>query len=151
MLANDPETAVTDMDEPLVEIEAPEADAQSSAEESAAEPPAKQSGLSEILKYLIFAFLGGLILNITPCVLPILPIRIMSIINQAQKDRSKVFRHVMVYTLGVLISFAILAGIFIGIQAAGSTAGWGTQNQNPYFGVALLAIVFVFALSLLHL
>jgi thiol:disulfide interchange protein DsbD len=149
MLANDPETAVTDTDEPLVEIEAPEADAQSSAEESAAEPPAKQSGLSEILKYLIFAFLGGLILNITPCVLPILPIRIMSIINQAQKDRSKVFRHVMVYTLGVLISFAILAGIFIGIQAAGSTAGWGTQNQNPHFGVALLAIVFVFALSLL--
>ena len=149
MLASDPETAVTDTDETVVETEVPEADAQSSAEESATEPPAKQSGLGEILKYLIFAFLGGLILNITPCVLPILPIRIMSIINQAQKDRSKVFRHVMVYTLGVLISFAILAGIFIGIQAAGSTAGWGTQNQNPYFGVALLAIVFVFALSLL--
>ena len=104
---------------------------------------------TEILKYLLFAFLGGLILNITPCVLPILPIRIMAIVNQAQKDRSKVFRHVMVYTLGVLISFAILAAIFIGIQAAGNSAGWGTQNQNPYFQVALMAIVFVFALSLL--
>lgn len=110
---------------------------------------APERGWKEILKYLIFAFLGGLILNITPCVLPILPIRIMSIINQAQKDRSKVFRHILVYTLGVLISFGVMAGIFIGIQAAGQTAGWGTQNQNPYFGVALLSIVFVFALSLL--
>jgi len=109
----------------------------------------RSTGWQEVLKYLIFAFLGGLILNITPCVLPILPIRIMAIINQAQKDRSKVFKHVMVYTIGVLISFAVLAGIFIAIQAAGQSAGWGTQNQNPYFGVALLAIVFVFALSLL--
>ncbi len=107
------------------------------------------TGWQEVLKYLIFAFLGGLILNITPCVLPILPIRIMAIVNQAQKDRSKVLRHVMVYALGVLISFAILAAIFIGIQAAGQSAGWGTQNQNPYFQVALMAIVFVFALSLL--
>lgn len=112
-------------------------------------PVPTKSPWSEILKYLLFAFLGGIILNITPCVLPILPIRIMSIINQAQQDRSKVFKHVMIYTVGVLVSFGILAGIFIGIQAAGQTAGWGTQNQNPYFGVTLLAIVFVFALSLL--
>ena len=116
--------------------------------DSEMEAPAPRNW-TEILKYLVFAFLGGLILNITPCVLPILPIRIMSIINQAQKDRSKVFRHILVYTLGVLISFGVMAGIFIGIQAAGQTAGWGTQNQNPYFGIALLSIVFVFALSLL--
>ena len=116
---------------------------------SAKSAEANATGWQEILKFLLFAFLGGLILNITPCVLPILPIRIMAIINQAQNDKSKVFRHVMVYTLGVLISFAILAAIFIGIQAAGQSAGWGTQNQNPYFQVALMAIVFVFALSLL--
>jgi thiol:disulfide interchange protein DsbD len=73
----------------------------------------------------------------------------MSIVNQAQKDRSKVFAHVMVYALGVLISFAVLAGFFIAFQAAGQSAGWGTQNQNPYFVVGLMAIVFVFALSLL--
>ncbi|MCB5287158.1 MAG: thioredoxin family protein [Candidatus Cloacimonetes bacterium] len=112
-------------------------------------PIEQPSPWREVLKYLVFAFLGGLILNITPCVLPILPIRIMAIINQAQKDRSKVFRHVMIYTLGVLISFGILASVFIGIQAAGQSAGWGTQNQNPYFQIGLMAIVFVFALSLL--
>ncbi len=104
---------------------------------------------SEILKYILFAFLGGIILNITPCVLPILPIRIMSIMNQAQKDRSKVLSHTLVYTVGVLLSFAILAGIFIGLQQAGESAGWGLQNQNPGFVIALMAVVFVFALSLL--
>jgi len=104
---------------------------------------------SEILKYILFAFLGGIILNITPCVLPILPIRIMSIMNQAQKDRSKVLSHTFVYTLGVLISFGIMAGIFIALQQAGESAGWGLQNQNPGFVLALMSIVFVFAMSLL--
>lgn len=112
--------------------------------ESQTAPPWK-----EILKYILFAFLGGMILNITPCVLPILPIRIMSIMNQAQKDRSKVLSHTLVYTVGVLISFAAMAGIFIGLQQAGESAGWGLQNQNPGFVVALMVIVFVFALSLL--
>jgi len=104
---------------------------------------------SEILKYILFAFLGGLILNITPCVLPILPIRIMSIMNQAQKDRSKVLNHTFVYTLGVLLSFAAMAGVFIALQQAGESAGWGLQNQNPGFVIVLMSIVFVFALSLL--
>lgn len=131
-------------------LEPAEMEAETAREVSVEELPAEQSSpWQEILKYLVFAFLGGLILNITPCVLPILPIRIMAIINQAQKDRSKVFRHVMVYTIGVLVSFGILAGVFIGIQAAGQSAGWGTQNQNPYFQIGLMAIVFVFALSLL--
>lgn len=111
-------------------------------------PPTKQS-LGEILKYILFAFLGGIILNITPCVLPILPIRIMSIMNQAQKDRTKVLNHTLVYALGVLISFAVMAGIFIALQKAGESVGWGLQNQNPGFVVTLMAIVFVFALSLL--
>jgi thiol:disulfide interchange protein DsbD len=131
-------------------LEPAEIEAETAQEMPVEEMPAEQSSpWQEVLKYLVFAFLGGLILNITPCVLPILPIRIMAIINQAQKDRSKVFRHVMVYTIGVLVSFGILAGVFIGIQAAGQSAGWGTQNQNPYFQIGLMAIVFVFALSLL--
>ena len=103
----------------------------------------------EVLKYILFAFIGGIILNITPCVLPILPIRIMSIMNQAQKDRSKVLKHTLVYTVGVLISFGVLAGVFIALQQAGESAGWGLQNQNPGFVIALMSVVFVFALSLL--
>jgi len=120
----------------------------SEAESAEAQPPIKRS-LGEILKYILFAFLGGIILNITPCVLPILPIRIMSIMNQAQKDRAKVLNHILVYTFGVLISFGVMAAIFIALQKAGESVGWGLQNQNPGFVVTLMAIVFVFALSLL--
>ena len=69
--------------------------------------------------------------------------------NQAQKDRSKVLSHTLVYTVGVLISFAAMAGVFIALQQAGESAGWGLQNQNPGFVIALMAVVFVFALSLL--
>jgi thiol:disulfide interchange protein len=119
-------------------------DSQTSETQNSTPPP-----WSEILKYILFAFLGGIILNITPCVLPILPIRIMSIMNQAQKDRSKVLSHTFVYTLGVLISFGIMAGIFIALQQAGESAGWGLQNQNPGFVLALMSVVFVFAMSLL--
>ncbi|NLK50289.1 MAG: hypothetical protein GX294_06535, partial [Candidatus Cloacimonetes bacterium] len=106
-------------------------------------------GTSDILKFMLFALLGGLILNITPCVLPILPIRIMAIVNQAQKDRAKVLLHTLIYALGVMLSFGVLAVIFIGLRSAGEQQGWGFQNQNPMFSVILLSIVFGFALSLL--
>ncbi len=136
-----------DTDSPVLEVQETEP-----LEEAVADAPGTEESSvpwRQTLKYLLFAFLGGVILNITPCVLPILPIRIMSIINHAQKDRSKVLSHTLVYTLGVMLSFAIMAGFFIGLQAAGQSAGWGTQNQNPYFVITLMAIVFVFALSLL--
>lgn len=104
---------------------------------------------SNILKYMLFALLGGLILNITPCVLPILPIRVMAIVNQAHQDRAKVLLHTLIYTLGVLISFGVLAGVFIALRSAGEQQGWGFQNQNPMFTVVLMSVVFTFALSLL--
>lgn len=113
------------------------------------EPVAAASTPKNIWKYILMAFLGGLILNATPCVLPILPIRIMKIINQAKTDDSKVLSHVFVYTFGVLISFGIMAAIFIALQQAGESVGWGLQNQNPGFVIALMCIVFAFALSLL--
>ncbi|HPV14347.1 MAG TPA: cytochrome c biogenesis protein CcdA [Candidatus Cloacimonadota bacterium] len=138
--------------------EAEETEAVEQAEQSEAEalpsegdqPKEKEeSSMGTILKYMLFALLGGLILNITPCVLPILPIRVMAIVNQAHQDRGKVLLHTLVYSLGVLLSFAILAGIFIGLRSAGETQGWGFQNQNPMFNVILLSVVFAFALSLL--
>jgi thiol:disulfide interchange protein DsbD len=142
-----PESA-TGNDEPAPEIET-ETSPEEAKESPATEAEDNSAPWQTILKYILFAFLGGIILNITPCVLPILPIRIMSIMNQAQKDRSKVLSHTLVYTLGVLISFAAMAGVFIALQQAGESAGWGLQNQNPGFVIALMAIVFIFALSLL--
>lgn len=153
--ATDP--AVTEPAEPpateeqpaLTEAVSAQSDASTSATESKAPVPATDHPLSDILKYMLFALLGGLILNITPCVLPILPIRVMSIINQAHQDRSKVMLHTWVYTLGVLVSFAILGGVFVALRSAGEQQGWGFQNQNPMFTVVLMSVVYVFALSLL--
>ena len=138
-------------------IEGEEVEAVALAGQEDAVPPneadqPKEEGentMGTILKYMLFALLGGLILNITPCVLPILPIRIMAIINQAHQDRGKVLLHTLIYSLGVLLSFAILAGVFIGLRSAGEQQGWGFQNQNPMFNVILLSVVFAFALSLL--
>ncbi len=122
-------------------------DTQSAKEEAL---PAQQKRIpGDVWKYLLLALLGGLVLNITPCVLPILPIRVMKIINQAKTDDSKVLTHVFVYTFGVLVSFAVMAVIFIILQQAGESVGWGLQNQNPGFVIALMCIVFTFALSLL--
>lgn len=140
---------VTETEDPSADSLAPVELAEETEPETEAKPERQSPPMGETMKFLLFAFLGGIILNFTPCVLPILPIRIMSIINHAQKDRSKVLAHTLTYTLGVLISFAAMAAIFIALQAAGGSAGWGTQNQNPYFVIALMAVVFVFALSLL--
>lgn len=154
VMALDPNAAVSTENSDSPQEEAVEATAlnNDASEPLEAEPVSATKeavAWQEILKFILLAFLGGIILNITPCVLPILPIRIMSIMNQAQKDRSKVLRHTLVYTLGVLISFAVMGGVFIALQQAGESAGWGLQNQNPGFVIALMAVVFVFALSLL--
>ena len=154
VMALDPNAAVSTENSDSPQEEAVEATAlnNDASEPLEAEPVSATKeavAWQEILKFILLAFLGGIILNITPCVLPILPIRIMSIMNQAQKDRSKVLRHTLVYTLGVLISFAVMGGVFIALQQAGESAGWGLQNQNPGFVIALMAVVFIFALSLL--
>lgn len=140
------EAAEAEETEALAVAESEEADAHDDVEQ-----PEEQEAdsMGNILKYMLFALLGGLILNITPCVLPILPIRVMAIINQAHEDRGKVLLHTLIYSLGVLLSFAVLAGIFIGLRSAGEQQGWGFQNQNPMFNVILLSIVYAFALSLL--
>jgi len=146
----DPDTPVASPDtlgQDSTNVTATSAGSGTPAESAPSDPQSK--GMGKMLKYMLFALLGGLILNITPCVLPILPIRIMSIINQAQKDRSKVLAHTLVYAVGVLVSFAILAGVFIALRVAGEQQGWGFQNQNPVYTLVMLSIVFVFALSLL--
>jgi len=160
-MCNPPETAeasltvnITGAEAALTTTEEQSADTVAAVQEETEtpvepEPVPEKSSAGDIWKYMLFAFLGGLILNATPCVLPILPIRIMKIINQAKTDDSKVLAHVFVYTFGVLISFGIMAGVIIALQQAGESVGWGLQNQNPGFVIALMCIVFAFALSLL--
>ena len=82
---------------------------------------------------LCFAFLGGLILNVMPCVLPVIALKVLSFVNQAKETPRRVRTLGLVYGAGVLASFLILAGVAIGAQNAGGLASWSSPFQNPQF------------------
>jgi thiol:disulfide interchange protein len=97
---------------------------------------------------LFFAFIGGLILNLMPCVLPVVSLKVMSFVKMAGQSRGELIKHGVFFTLGVLISFWALAGAIILLQSTGEAVGWGFQLQDPLF-IALLTLLFVLmALSL---
>ena len=97
---------------------------------------------------LLFAFIGGMILNLMPCVLPVLSVKILGIVHQAGSSHSKPWKHGLIFTAGVLISFWVLAGALLALRAGGEHLGWGFQLQSPAFIVVLSAIMFLFGLSL---
>ncbi len=97
---------------------------------------------------LALAALGGLILNLMPCVFPVLGIKILGFVNQAGSDRRRVVMHGLVFTLGVLVSFWALAGALAVLRAGGDQLGWGFQLQSPGFVFALALILLVFALNM---
>jgi thiol:disulfide interchange protein/DsbC/DsbD-like thiol-disulfide interchange protein len=97
---------------------------------------------------LALAFVGGLILNLMPCVFPVLGIKILGFVNQAGADRRKVTLHGLVFASGVLLSFWALAGILAVLRAGGSQLGWGFQLQSPSFVFGLAAAMLAFALNM---
>ena len=101
-----------------------------------------------LLGTLAFAFVGGLILNLMPCVFPVLGIKIMGFVNQAGEDRRKVALHGWVFSLGVLSSFWTLGAVLAVLRAGGDQLGWGFQLQSPVFVFILAAIMLVFALAM---
>ena len=98
--------------------------------------------------WLIYAFIGGLILNIMPCVLPVIALKILGFVGQAKESPAHVRKLGLLYAAGVLVSFLVLAALIIGIKAAGHRAGWGIQFSNPYFIVSLTVLVTLIALNL---
>jgi len=102
-------------------------------------------------KVLGFAFLGGLLLNLMPCVFPVLSIKVLSLIKKSGEARAKIMKHGLSYTLGVLVSFWILAGILLLLKLGGEAVGWGFQLQSPVFLLVLSYLLFFMALSLLGL
>ena len=98
-----------------------------------------------------FAFLGGLILNIMPCVLPVIALKILSFVNQSKEAPAHVRTLGSVYGLGVLVSFAVLAALAIAVQKAGGLASWGMILQNQPFRVVLTVVVTLVALNLFGL
>jgi len=101
-----------------------------------------------IWKSLLFAFLGGIILNLMPCVLPVLSLKVMGLIQGAGEARRTAVAHGGMYTLGVLFAFWVLAGVLLGLRSAGEQLGWGFQLQSPTFVVILASLLFLLGLSL---
>ncbi|MEO6876061.1 MAG: protein-disulfide reductase DsbD domain-containing protein [Opitutaceae bacterium] len=97
---------------------------------------------------LLLALIGGLILNLMPCVFPVLGIKILGFVNQAGHERGKVIAHGLMFALGVLLSFWTLAGVLAVLRAGGSQLGWGFQLQSPAFVFILAAAMLVFGLNM---
>lgn len=110
--------------------------------------PVSSDLVSGLWQALVFALIGGLILNLMPCVFPVLSIKILGFIHQAGEDRKRLRRHGLVFTAGILLSFLVLASILIGLRTGGEQLGWGFQLQSPTFLVILSVIIFMFGLNL---
>ncbi|MEE8392978.1 MAG: protein-disulfide reductase DsbD domain-containing protein [Rhodospirillales bacterium] len=106
------------------------------------------SGALSIFMILILAVIGGLILNLMPCVLPVLSIKLLGVVRHGGGDRSEVRLNFIASAGGILFAFMVLAGALVTLKAAGSTVGWGIQFQHPWFLIALTIVVTLFACNL---
>jgi suppressor for copper-sensitivity B len=113
----------------------------------AAGPPSG-GALSLLLGILPLALLGGLVLNLMPCVLPVLSIKLLSVIEQGGRSRRALRLGFLATALGIMLSFLALAGAMAAFKAAGVAVGWGVQFQEPLFLVAMVALLTLFAANL---
>ena len=110
-----------------------------------AAPPA---GTLSLPLALLFAFGGGLLLNLMPCVLPVLSLKALSLATHASDDRAGMRREALAFGTGVLATFAALGALIVALRAAGEQLGWGFQLQSPAVVTALTVLFFVLALNL---
>jgi thiol:disulfide interchange protein DsbD len=133
---------------PTVSAAAPAASgSQPSALSSPSSVPAPAAPVS-LISTLFLALVGGLILNLMPCVFPVLGIKILGFVNQAGQDKKKVILHGLVFALGVLLSFWSLAAVLAVLRAGGDQLGWGFQLQSPLFVYGLAAVMLIFAMNM---
>ena len=112
------------------------------------DPPSASVAPLSFGRAIGLGFLGGLILNIMPCVLPVIALKILGFVRQSGSRPAEIRRLGFVYGIGVWFSFLVLAGVVIGVKRAVGIASWGMQFGNPVFLVAMTALVTLVALSL---
>jgi len=98
---------------------------------------------------LAFAFFGGILLNLMPCVFPVLSLKILGAAGQGGVDRRTVRNQGLVFGLGVVLSFLSLAGALVALRAGGAGLGWGFQLQSPFFVAAMAGLFFAIGLNLM--
>lgn len=103
------------------------------------------------IRILMIALLGGLVLNLMPCVLPVLSIKVLSVVSHGGKNREnrgQIFRNFMASAVGILFSFWLMALGLSLLKAAGESIGWGIQFQHPVFLVFLITVLVLFAANM---
>ncbi|MFA7482158.1 MAG: thioredoxin family protein, partial [Vulcanimicrobiota bacterium] len=108
----------------------------------AAAPPAEPAGVGTVLFTLAAAFVGGLVLNLMPCVFPVLSLKVLGIVEQSRSEGRAAWHHGIVFGVGVLVSFWVMSGLLLAVRAAGQEVGWGYHLQNPVM-IGFLAILFL--------
>ncbi len=147
-----------ELDAPLAPIEAAPVAAAAQA------PPATPSGTPVAAKLpaapaaptaslslglaLLFAFLGGALLNLMPCVFPVLALKAYGFTRMAREEQGRVGLHALAYTGGIVGTMLALAGVVLAVRAGGHSVGWGFQFQEPLFVAAVCAVLVAFALNL---
>jgi thiol:disulfide interchange protein len=101
-----------------------------------------------LAKTSALAFLGGLLLNLMPCVFPVLFLKGLALCQSGSEERHRLRVHGFVYTAGILVSFWVLVGALLGLRAAGASLGWGFQFQSPVFLALMAGLLFFLGLSL---
>jgi thiol:disulfide interchange protein/DsbC/DsbD-like thiol-disulfide interchange protein len=102
----------------------------------------------DVLRFLLFGFLGGFILNLMPCVLPVISLKIFGFIQHAGQDRSRILRSGLAFIAGIFAWFVGLALLLIVLKSLGREITWAFQFTNPWFVLFMSAVVLVFALNL---
>lgn len=108
---------------------------------------AAEAGVS-LVPILLFALLGGFLLNLMPCVLPVLSLKLLGVVGHGGGEVRTVRLSFLASAAGILASFAVLAGSLIAVKATGAVVGWGIQFQHPWFLIALTLVVTLFACNL---
>ena len=111
-------------------------------------PSAQSTNQPGLWQALIFGFLGGFILNLMPCVLPVISLKIFGFIRQAGDHPERIFRHGLAFIAGIFAWFLGLGLVILGLKSTGSEVTWAFQFQNPWFNLIIGCVVFVFALNL---
>lgn len=127
---------------------------EASAAELTANAGASSAGLPDaagpgLLIILLFALAGGLILNLMPCVLPVLSLKLLSVLDKSGRDTGEIRSGFLASAAGIIVSFLAIAAALLALRGAGVAIGWGIQFQQPLFLVLLIAVILIFAANML--
>ncbi len=100
-----------------------------------------------VLLILLFAFIGGIILNFMPCVLPVISLKILGFVHDAQNNKKQILQNGLIFSAGVIAAFWVLTAVLLVLKAGGESLGWGFQLQEPRFVIFLLFLFFALALN----